>query len=290
VWAWRLDLGWLATASLATFVFPTLFDLDPGSPFGGWILARFDLLPLLLWTFGAGGAALGVFARAERASAPARWVLIAALAAWPLVSGWRGYVRGWPAHDDGVERYALDLLASPPPGARAVVFGTDDHRTFPVLYAQAVLGAAPHVIYVDARLLALPWYRAHLRARDKPLATIGALWQDPAWRDTPVYLANVFSRPAAGLERAPEGVLQRVRPPAADARDWSLEAVSTRHLAASARLRGIPNRSRAHHPWSAELAQLYGDGARVLGPALRAAGRAAVAEELERRAAQLTGR
>src|SRR5690606_18525568 len=122
--------------------------------------------------------------------------------------------------DDGVERYAIDLLRTPTPGRRAFVFGTDDHRTFPVLFAQAVLGHGPEVVYVDASLLAHPWYRAQLRARvpelpdaEKPLQLIGALWSDPRFAASEVYLANIFSRPARSLALAPQGILWRVLRP-----------------------------------------------------------------------------
>src|SRR5690606_6391719 len=78
--------------------------------------------------------------------------------------------RGRPATEAAVELAAIDLLESPDPEGpasataegepvRAIVFGTDDHRSFPILYAQAVLDVGGHTLYIDAQLLAHRWYR-----------------------------------------------------------------------------------------------------------------------------------
>ena len=197
--------------------------------------------------------------------------------------------RGRPATERAIERAAIDLVESPDPRAapipsagepvRAIVFGTDDHRSFPVLYVQEVLGAGAHTLYIDAQLLAHPWYRARLRQRapslpeaDKPLRMIGAIWSDPALAHVPIYLANVFSAPAERLAKVPEGLLLRVVPPvdhpSFEPEQWSAEAIVARHLAASARFQIRPEdfAGRAHprgHPWSADLWAAYVDRART---------------------------
>ncbi|MCA9712271.1 MAG: hypothetical protein KDK70_40920, partial [Myxococcales bacterium] len=189
-----------------------------------------------------------------------------------------------PSGDDGVERYAHDLLHTPPPG-RALVIGTDDHRVFPILFVQQVRGQAPDVLYVDASLLSQPWYREHLRARwpelpeiDKPVALIGALWSDPAWADTPILLANVFSRPASQLPVVPYGLLWRVLPP--HDRQVTPQRVIDDHLAALARYGTPPAPASAPaHPWTADLHAAYHEGTERLLAALRAEGR-----DAERRA------
>jgi hypothetical protein len=171
---------------------------------------------------------------------------------------------------------------------RAIVFGTDDHRSFPVLYVQEVLGAGPHTLYIDAELLGYPWYRARLRERvpslpdvDKPLAMIGAIWRDPELAHVPIYLANVFSRPAAQLDKLPEGMLWRVVPATQSgfaAADWTHDRILARHLAACERMRIRPSdfgglEHPRGHPWSADLWFRYVDTAQQLVSGLTRAGR-----------------
>jgi hypothetical protein len=188
---------------------------------------------------------------------------------------------------------------------RAIVLGTDDHRTFPVIYVQAIRGEGRHTLYVDASLLTQPWYRAWLRTRfpglpevDKPLALVGALWSDPRTAGVPIYLANLFSRPAAEQTlRIPEGLLWRVMPPvdhpAHVAAEWTPEAIVERHLAACERMLARPSdfpvagseRAALALPWSADLRFAYVEKAHALAQALTRAGRldlrAAVGAALE---------
>ena len=213
--------------------------------------------------------------------------------------------RGRPASERAVELAALDLVETPDPDApglaaataepvRAIVFGTDDHRSFPVLYVQEVLGAGAHTLYIDAQLLAHPWYRARLRRRlptlpdvDKPLRLIGAIWDDRALAGVPIYVANEWARPVATLAKVPEGPLWRVplppRHPDYRAEDWTAGAILDRHLAASARSRvrardfGALEHPRGH-PWSSDLWHGYVGKARALAQALRAQGQQVPAE------------
>jgi hypothetical protein len=144
------------------------------------------------------------------------------------------------------------------------------------LYVQEVLGAGPHTLYVDARLLAYPWYRARLRERvptlpdvEKPLGLIGAIWSDPELARVPIYLANVFSRPSAQLEKVPEGLLWRVVPVQRDAADWTPTRILERHLEACERMRIRPadfdgQEHPRGHPWSIDLRFAYTEKARAL--------------------------
>jgi hypothetical protein len=282
----------------STLAFPAAHDIDPKSPFGAWILERFDLLTILLWAPAWAVAAArvcrprgrprgdGPSDRARRGSRTARVVL--GLGATVLVATQllRSHARGLPSSDAGVQRYAEDLLRTPTPGRPALVLGTDDHRVFPILFVQHVLHQAPHTVYVDASLLSHAWYREHLRARfpalpdvDKPVALVGALWADPALRDTPVYLANVFSRPAATLPVVPQGVLWRVLPPHRP--PPSPDQVVADHLAALGRYEPpISHVRRPAHPWTDDLAAAYNAGTERLLAALHAEGRDAEARAL----------
>ncbi|MCA9683563.1 MAG: DUF2723 domain-containing protein [Myxococcales bacterium] len=315
----RIAVGWAAALLIAGPGFASLQNIDPHSPFGAWILERFDLLPLLLLVPVIALATTAVIVRlravTDRASIRmAAWALPAVL----LLAQFGAVLeRGRPATERAVEIAAIDLLENPDPlgpalpgpadqaPIRAIVFGTDDHRSFPVLYAREVLAAGEHTLYIDAALLAHPWYRARLRRRvptlpdvDKPLRLIGAIWSDPSLDQVPIYLANVFSAPAEKLERVPEGLLWRVVPPADHPRfvaeQWSLSAITERHLDALARLRARPEdfAGRTHprgHPWSADLLESYREPSRALMTALARAGRVESIPEVERRLEDLIG-
>lgn len=277
----RPGLG-LAIASawlLSGVVFPLLHDIDPGSAFGGWILERFDILPLALSVVPL-SVALAAVARALRPGAPRRLAQLTAVALLAKQLATTAEL-GVPADDDAIEVYARDVLRTPEPGAPAIVLGTDDHRSFAILFAQAVLGEGADVIYIDASLLAHPWYRAMLRRRmpalpdeDKPVRLLVALWSTPEHRAIPVYLANDFSQPSTTLPRVPEGVLWRVLPPAEPGvaeLDASPDAVVARHVAARARLVGPP--AAAHSPFAADLAAAWAEPDARLRAALAHGGR-----------------
>jgi hypothetical protein len=197
-----------------------------------------------------------------------------------------------PAHEGGVEAYARDVLASPG-DARALVFGTDDHRTFPALYVASVDPPPGAARYIDASLLAHAWYRARfapeLDLADKPIASMDRALA-PAFAaqargqlapTRPMYVTHAFSRPVAGLPLEPEGILWRVA--IEPGLDRSLEAVVARHEAALLR---CAHAKASHagllapraHPWSSDLLASRAAPTRALLQRLQGAGRRDLAD------------
>ncbi|MGH1343325.1 MAG: hypothetical protein ACRBN8_17325 [Nannocystales bacterium] len=282
----KLRAGLVASLLLSGSLFPLAHNLDPTSPFGQWILERFDLVPLtLLIPVCALALAPLPGAVAERGRAGQGLAVAAALLVLRQVvfAAWHGV----PSTNPWLQRYAVDVLRTPD-APRAVIVGTDDHRTFPILYAQEVLGEGEHVVYIDASLLAYPWYRARLRARlpalpdiDKPVLLLTALQADPAWDEVPLYLTNDFSRHSVGLNRVPEGVLWRLvhprLPPA------TADEVVTRHKAALKRYGPLVKVPFVDgHPFATDVLTNYLQTTKALGEALYAEGRSADAEALLR--------
>jgi hypothetical protein len=278
----RVAIGLALAFVWSAIVFPCMHDIEPASPLAAWILERFDVLTLVLFV-----PILAVAAAALVAAVQHRSIRIAlGLAAVVLLARQtvESYTRGLPRDDDAIEVYARDVLRTPPPHRRALVFGTDDHRTFGVLFAGAVLGEGPHVLYIDASLLAHDWYRAQLRARwpdlpdiDKPVLLLTTVMADPALSDIAVYLANDFSRHSSQLPRVPEGVLLRVL--ARDEQMVGPDDIVRRHLDALARLVGPP--AAAHSPFAADLAACWGEPTLALVAALRGRGREDLAAAIE---------
>jgi hypothetical protein len=292
----RDRIGLACAVVLAGLVFPLLHNIDPRSPFGAWILERFDILPIVLLAplVAAALAPLPQLCADKRRVGVGLALGGALLLVRQLVfTAWHGL----PADDRGVERYAIDLLRTPAEDRRAIVVGTDDHRLFPILYAQSVLGHGANVLYIDASLLAHPWYRAWLRERfpdlpdlDKPVNLLTAIAGDPAWDDVELYLANDFSRHSAGLPRVPEGILWRLL--LRSAREQSpappivIDEVIASHRAALRRYTAeapLPiEPALPAHPFSSDLSAAYTEGTAALARALRDAGRPADAESILR--------
>lgn len=293
----RLRLGLALSFIAAAVLFPMAHNINPGTPFGAWILERFDLLPLAL-LIPLCTAALSALPEALGRSRFANIGLAACalllLTRQVLVTAWHGV----PSDNPHIERYARDVLRTPPPGP-AIIVGTDDHRTFPLVFVQSVLGDRPDVLCIDASLLAYPWYRAQLRRRvaatwaglpdlpeiDKPVRLLTALQSDPRWASVPLYLTNDFSRHSVGLARVPEGLLWRLvspvqAPPTA-------QDVLQRHKLALTRY-GVPPDSRriSAHPFAIDLIPAYTQGTAQLAQALEREGRVVQAEALLRFALQ----
>lgn len=281
-----LRLGLVSSALLAGTFFPLAHNLDPTSPFGQWILERFDLLPLALMipicalALAPLPAAIADRGRAGLGLSIAGGLLVARQL---LFAAWHGV----PADNPWIERYAVDVLRTPE-APRAIVVGTDDHRTFPLLYAQQVLGEGPNVLYIDGSLLFHPWYRARLRRQeptlpdiDKPVLLLTTLQADPAWNEVPMYLTNDFSRHSVGLERVPEGVLWRLVNPRLPTP--TTDEILARHRAALKKY-GLLNKVPFvdGHPFASDLRATYLATTKALGEALYAQGRAADAEALLR--------
>ncbi|MBV1862635.1 MAG: hypothetical protein KUG77_29710 [Nannocystaceae bacterium] len=283
---WKLRVGLVGSLLLSGSVFPLAHNLDPTSPFGQWILERFDLVPLAMLipvcalAFSPLPAAVAKRGRAGQGLAVAGTLLVLRQV---LFAAWHGV----PSTNPWLERYAVDVLRTPD-APQAIIVGTDDHRTFPILYAQQVLHEGERVVYIDASLLAYPWYRARLRTKlpalpdiDKPVRLLTTLQADPAWDEVPLYLTNDFSRHSVGLNRVPEGVLWRLvhprLPPA------TADQVVTRHKAALKRygpLVQIPFVDG--HPFATDVLTNYLQTTKALGEALYAQGRSADAEALLR--------
>lgn len=282
----------LGASLLATLVlFPLAHNIDPRASHGAWIVERFDLLGFALlapWL-------AGVLARIPVSVGDDRFRRYGLAVVTALLLVRQGLSTTWhgvPSDNDIVERYAADVVRTPAPGRRAIIFGTDDHRTFPILFVQRVLGIAPEVLYIDASLLAHPWYRADLERRfpglpdrSKPVQLIQALWADPAFADVEIYVANLFSRPIRTLPLAPQGILWRVLRPDEDASPLD---VLPAHRAALARYVRQPGRGAmpqdmvavAAHPFAADLLAIYPERTAELAGALRATGHPQEADAL----------
>jgi len=286
----RIDLGWAGVLVMHSVVFVALGNIDPSSFVGSWILERFDLAALIAWSWPLAHALAWIDARVQAGAArarPATVIAAAVLASVSLARGWPGR----PAADRGVQAYGVDLVGTPPDGS--VVFGTDDHRIFPALFAKAVLGRGGSTVYVDASLLSYPWYRAWLAEqrpdidwRPLPLETVATMWADPALAQTPIYLANHFSRPSRELAVAPEGVLWRVLPPPQVAAPPGPAQLVARHRAALARSVAHPSQFAGLlepelHPFSADAWAAYLDRAGSLRAGLAAGGRPDLVEVVD---------
>lgn len=283
-------VGLLVSVAAHSVGFVALQNIDPDGLAGAWILERFDLVPLLAWALLA-AMALDLAVQFVIARAPRLRPALIALAA--IAIGSQG-LRAWPsrpAADAGIERYGIDLVATPPDGA--VVFGTGDHRVFPALFSREVLGEGGSTVYVDASLLAHDWYRARLSRlrpeidwRPLPLETLGTIWADPRLAQTPVYLANHFSRPSRELDVVPEGIMWRVLPPPTVASRPDAEQLLRRHRAALTRSQAHPSqfagREAPHlHPFSADAWAAYAGRSQALRGGLLAAGRHDLVRELD---------
>ena len=130
---------------------------------------------------------------------------------------------------------------------------------------------------------------------DKPMRLINAIETSPELGHLPIYLANVFSRPAATRPKVPEGVLWRIIPhpdnPRFTPEDWTAEAILDRHLAAYQRMGTDPTdfTPQPSDPWSDDLAYAYTEKARKLAIALAQEGNNQAASQVAQALKTQTG-
>jgi Protein of unknown function (DUF2723) len=208
--SWRALLLLLLSGSIGVVIY---LNLRAGPSFGWGILpddatreARerdyFFVTGFWAWGLWAGyGAVVGARAFGRRMmSAPQPRLIAAAgivVAALPIVLNWPAMDRRrWPERD--LPRLmAVSLLEAAPP--RAVLFVGGDNDTYPLWYAQTVLGTRRDVTLVTTPLLPADWYRAELmrRHRLQSAAHVNG-WQGrtPASRDIALQ-ARTLDRPVA---------------------------------------------------------------------------------------------
>ena len=112
------------------------------------------------WAWGL-WAGIGAVVVARQYARPA-WagVLLAAL---PIVLNWRAVTRRVEPERSLPGAVATSLLESAPPNA--VLFVAGDNDSYPLWYAQEVLGTRPDVTLVTLPLLPTSWYREELARR-----------------------------------------------------------------------------------------------------------------------------
>jgi hypothetical protein len=299
----RTRLGYAGCLLTTLVFFPSLADLDPTRAHSTWILERFDFLPMALLMGVAALACEGI--RLQVASRQTR--------AGPRLRGGAAYLAGGsllaysalsalahpPSADHGVEAYARALYATPDPAeGRSIVFGTDDHRSFPAVFHAEVLEPDSSVLYIDPSLMSYPWYQKRVYARwpelpreHMPVRMIMAMLADPQFADTPIYLANYFSGPSHTIPVVPQGVLMRLWNPAqGDPREHA-RTLLTRHSDALERIRASGVRAhdfqagaRGHGVWSGDLLWSFADRQRELALLLQSAGQEELLLELQREA------
>ncbi len=172
-WHWHADRRtWMAVAALllcGTLGVLAYLNLHAGPSIGFPGLAadaqreareRDYFFVFGFWAWGI-WAGIGAVVLARQWSRPA-WagVLVAAL---PIVLNWGAVTRRGAAESLVPRRWAEALLESTPP--RGVLFVSGDNDTYPVWYAQEVLGLRRDVAVVTLPLLATRWYRAELSRR-----------------------------------------------------------------------------------------------------------------------------
>jgi hypothetical protein len=166
--SWRTLMLVLISGSLGVVMY---LNLRAGPSFGWGILPdnatreareRDYFFVTGFWAWGL-WAGYGAIVATERFRLPRPvGVVIAAL---PVALNWRAVDRRrWP--DAALPRFlAVSLLEAAPP--RSVLFVGGDNDTYPLWYAQAVLGTRRDVTPVTTPLLPADWYRAELWRRHR---------------------------------------------------------------------------------------------------------------------------
>ncbi|MDQ6827412.1 MAG: hypothetical protein M3081_00925, partial [Gemmatimonadota bacterium] len=149
---------------------------------------------LAFWVWGA-WAGLGAMCFAARRISDRRLATASGLvvALLPIALNWRAEDRRGEPAAGAARVFAEALLWSVP--VRGVLVSGGDNDTFPLWYAQTVLGIRRDVTVVTQPLLGAEWYRAQLMRRDSLLQTA----EVRSWRgDAPTLAAIVREATARG--------------------------------------------------------------------------------------------
>ena len=161
----------------------------------------------------------GAFAlvRARRWPAPLALLVLVV----PLLGNWRVSDRSREPRASAAALLARSLLESAP--ASAVLFTAGDNDSYPLWYAQQVLGTRRDVTLVTISLLPAEWYQAELRRRT------GMRWRDDAvpnvgWQHEQVAVQLASGARAAGRPVAASPALSATERSLLGS-DWRLEGV-----------------------------------------------------------------
>ncbi|HVB32384.1 MAG TPA: DUF2723 domain-containing protein [Gemmatimonadaceae bacterium] len=193
---WRALLVLLACGSLGVAAY---LNLKAGPSIGAGVLPdsapheareRDYFFALAFWTWGL-WAGYGAVALARRLRGR-EWMGLA-FAGLPIALNWSAVSRRHQPEATLPTRWAASLLEATP--RNGVLFAAGDNDTYPVWYAQEVLGVRRDVRVVTLPLIPAGWYRAELVRRG---GLIPAAMVD-AWDDDPALVgAEVARRALAG--------------------------------------------------------------------------------------------
>ncbi len=199
--------SWMAMTTLALCASIGLviyLNLHAGPTYGYGVIAdssvreardRDYFFALAFWVWGAWAGMGAMTLAAKRIGHPR----VARPAALPIALNWRVESRRSEPGASAARLFAEALLWSVPP--RGVLVSGGDNDTFPLWYAQTVLGIRRDVTVVTQPLLGADWYRAQLMRRNSLLAarevttwrgevpTLAAIVREATVRGRPVALS-----------------------------------------------------------------------------------------------------
>ncbi|HVZ77484.1 MAG TPA: DUF2723 domain-containing protein [Gemmatimonadaceae bacterium] len=216
--AWRL---WAVLFVCGSIGVAAYLNLKAGASFGWGVLpdsapheARdrdyFFVLGFWAWGVWAGYGAVSFMRRLGR-----RDIAGVALACLPLALNWRAVSRRAEPEASVPRTWATALLAATP--SHGVLVAAGDNDTYPLWYAQEVLGVRRDVHVVTLPLLVTRWYRDELRRRDSvlmaPELDVVGLWSPAELGALVVRRALAAGRPvavSANTDAATRGALGSV--------------------------------------------------------------------------------
>lgn len=195
---------------------PAVLATLVGRPVGIYalIIERMHILPALVLSV---PLAWGIDLLLDRAPDRAQpWIAGALAAAVLAVDVWRVPPLIAEYERPAVQHYLEDTLTIVPP--RSMLVGVGDHRFFGFLVEQRILGRRPDVVYVDAGLIRLEWYRARVAAALGDGVRVGSdpreLVAAEASTGRPVYLTDsIEDLTPAGFDDVALGTVVHVLPP-----------------------------------------------------------------------------